>query len=237
MDATPLHRRPPPLELLTAENNLDVKTILDMREAAKLVQGFPNKGPIAQASDDVKFCVSASNWSAEHLTRFQIVVLREQIAPYLFPGEYLLLDEDPTMKALTADGFFVPDESAIRKATWDRSKLHHFFYLTLLLLHRGGDSTPSPHNSPQRQEAHARAAKDAAREEILRIVNTATETSPDASRSSMDSYRTTSTTSSSARPDLGPRETLSFMYLHQFLNYIGTIEMNSNNLRPLWIAM
>lgn len=243
MDSIPLHRRPPPAEVLTDANRY-VRAIQEMREATKNAKDFHNnpQGPISHAIENVKeFSVSSSEWNTEHLTRFQIIVLRDQISTYLFPYEYLLKDDDPAMMALATDGFFFPDASAIGNGTWDRSKLHHFFYLTLMLLRRGGDRTPTPRNSPKKRETHPRATKDDAREEILRILETVPEVnihSPALSRISSNdsSVSSMSTTHSYQKPVKGPRETLTFMLLHQFLSYIGTIEVNSNNSHPLWIA-
>lgn len=216
-----------------------------MREQTKHAKDFNNnpQGPISHAIENVKeFSVSASEWGTEHLTRFQIIILRDQVSAYLFPYEYLLEYDDPTMMALATDGFFLPDASAIGNGTWDRSKLHHFFYLTMMLLCRGGNRKPTPRNSLNNREILPRAAKDDAREEILRILDTVPEVniphSPTRSRSSSDysSVSTTSTTHSYGELVKGPRETLTFMLLHQFLSYLGTIEVNSKNPHPLWIA-
>ena len=149
MDNVPLHRRHPPADVLT-EANCYVRAIQKMRKDTKDPQG-----PISHAIENVKdFSVSASEWNTEHLTRFQVIVLQGQIPSYLFPYEHLLKDDDPTMMALATDGVFLPDASAIGIGTWDRSKLHHFFCLTMMLLRRGG-STPRPHNATKnRQNTH-----------------------------------------------------------------------------------
>jgi len=155
MDNVPLHRRPPPADVLT-EANCYVRAIQKMRKDTKNAKDLDNpQGPISHAIENAKdFSVSASEWNTEHLTRFQVIVLQGQIPSYLFPYEHLLKDDDPTMMALATDGVFLPDASAIGNGTWDRSKLHHFFCLTMMLLRRGG-STPRPHNAPKnRQNTH-----------------------------------------------------------------------------------
>ena len=87
MDNVPLHRRPPPAEVLTDENRY-VVVIQAMREETKNAKDLYNnpQGPISHAIENVKdFSVSSSEWNTEHLTRFQIIVLRGQLPNYLFP--------------------------------------------------------------------------------------------------------------------------------------------------------
>jgi hypothetical protein len=237
MDIIPLHRRLPPAEVLT-EANRYVRAIQKMREATRNAKDFYNnpQGPILHAIQKFQdFPVSASEWDTQHLIRFEIVVFLGQVSTQLFPFEYLLKDDDPTMMALVTDGFFFPDASTIGNGTWDRTKLHHFFYLTMMLLLRGGDRTQTPRHSPQHREIRPRATKDYAREQILRMLNSGPETLSSVS-SADSSVSSTSTDQSYRQPNKGPRETLSFQLLHQFLSYLGTIEMNSNPSHPVWIA-
>src|SRR5579862_2355036 len=141
VDNIPTHRQPPPDMFLL--NNKYIDDIKQMRENTKDAKNSltgQRQGPIAHALEHIPaFASSAPEWTAEHLTRFQIVVLQDQPSSYLFPDEYMITDNDETMKALKDQKFFTPDEKHIGDGEWDHDYLHHFFFTDLMLLLRGGD--------------------------------------------------------------------------------------------------
>ena len=243
MEDIPTHRRPLPETLLI--NNKYIDDIKQMREntkdATRPLTG-QIRGPIAHALQHVPgFACSASEWTSEHLTRFQIVVFQDQPSSHLFPDEYLITDNDKTMKALKDNKFFSPDENHVSNGEWDYDCLHHFFFTDLMLLLRGGDRTPSPRTSPPQKSMRPRDAKEEAQNEIKRVLESHAQAGSSAvSRTSMDtdSYRPSmSSIRSHSLPDHGPRETLTYSMMHNFLKYLGTIEYKvMKNKIPLWIA-
>jgi hypothetical protein len=76
-------------------------------------------GPIGEGFKNVRnFASSASGWAAEHLAYFQIVP-REGLDPVdLFPSEYIIDRNDPTIAALRNDGFFEVDYEAMKHGRW-----------------------------------------------------------------------------------------------------------------------
>src|SRR5947207_11359888 len=107
----PTHRRSVPEMLLTDNKYIDdIKQMRGNTKDAQHPLTGQRQGPIAHAIQHIPgFACSASEWTREHLTRFQIVVLQDQPPSYLFPDEYLIRDpNDLTMKALEDQNFFSP---------------------------------------------------------------------------------------------------------------------------------
>ena len=145
------------------------------------------------------------------------------------------------MKAFEDQNFFSPDENNISNGEWDYDRLHHLFFTDIMLLLRGGDRTPSPQTSPPQRSTEPRDAKEEAQIEIQRVVQSrAQAVSSEVSRSSMDtdSYRLSmSSIHSQFSLDHGPRETSTYMMMHNFLKYLGTVEYKAMKGKlPLWIA-
>ena len=190
-------------------------------------------GPISHAINAVKhFNCSGSAWTIDHLTRFQVVTLNEVVTADLFPEEYLPYDSDITMKALKNDGFFSPTAEAIALGEWKREKLFHFVFMTMMLILRGGDRTPTPRSSPKTRIELPRESKMLAKEEIAKLYSEANNillpslarVSSFSSESTQSMYRSSFTSIESATIiDHDPREMLTFSLFYQFL-YIGTIE-------------
>jgi hypothetical protein len=207
-------------------------------------------GPISHAVTCVnRFNCSASGWTKEHLTRFQIIVLNDLTANHLFPDEFIPSDSDSTMSALKSEGFFKVPPEAISRGGWKKDELFHFVFLYMMMLMRG-DRTPSPRTSPKIHDVLPRDAKEAAKREMVNIyapgeqklsplVYVVSGTSINSQQSSqVSSMFRPSLSTIDSRPiiDHGPRETLSFSLFHQFLSYLGTIEhRNAKGGTPVWI--
>lgn len=231
-----------------------VQAIQTMREETKDAKDKRDApiGPISHALQFVNgFDCPASKWTKEHLIRFQVIILKDLVAPYLFPQEFLPRDSDITMTTLSMDGFFIPTTERISQGQWNKDALSHFIFLFIMLLLRGGDRTPTPRNSPKHREILPRGAKESPNQNfvdtytqaadaffpsLVRVSSTATTSSP--LSSTLSSQFRPSFSSSDSRPvvDYGPRETLSFILFLQFLSYLGTIEQKvNNNTNPVWI--
>jgi hypothetical protein len=247
----PLHRRPPPPQVISSRNDY-VRAINEMRSEIRHAIN-PNGnilGSISHALDNVPgFGCSASEWTKQHLTRFQTLVLEGQVSSYLFPDIYMLEDTDDVMLALINDGFFDVEMTAVAHGQWNTDKLHHFFFLNMMVLLRGGDKTPTPRTSPRQQvESHPRDAKDLARSRIREtfmhrpsLISDSTASLPGHARvPSMDSTDSSVSSmhslQSNTAVDYGPRETITFTLIHNLLAYLGTMEhKNSKSKGQLWI--
>jgi hypothetical protein len=116
------------------------------------------------------------------------------------------------MTALRVDGFFTTQMTSIIHGRWDTTKQYNPVFLSLMLLSRGGERSPSRRRSPQ-----------------IWI-------------DSLSRARTTDSTVSTFRSDgmsvaenLGQRETLSFTLVHNLLTYLCTVEHRARPNSPLWI--
>jgi hypothetical protein len=240
-----LHRQNPPGLVVTVRNEY-VRAIRDMRSHSKGLMDQSNQriGPIAFAVDNIEgFKCSASGWSRQHLTRFQVIPVGDVVIDYLFPMEYLLEDTDETMIALENEGFFEVELADVQNGRWDTQKLFHFVFLNMMMLLRG-TAAPSPKTSPPQQIwSHPRDAKELARSRIREtflknesprtpsISRVSSGASTDSSISSMQSIYSNSSV------DSGPRETLSFIFVHCLLAYLGTVQYNATKGdSPLWIS-
>lgn len=90
-------------------------------------------GPIFHALEYLTgFSLSLSEWSEHHLCRFQVVI-HGQTHEALFPNEYVVSDNDKTLKAITEDGFFVSADGDFATPALS-GKLHSGFFMDLLQL-------------------------------------------------------------------------------------------------------
>ena len=120
-------------------------------------------GPIEHGMRTIKyFTSSASDWTADHLAYFQVIVLNDQLARDLFAAAFILHDDDPTMTALRVDGFSTTQKRAIIQGQWDITRQYNPVFLSLMQLSRGGERTPSPHTSPPSRIDLPRPSKDVA---------------------------------------------------------------------------
>jgi hypothetical protein len=92
----------------------------------------PCYGPISHALETLpNFSCSHSGWSMEHLCRFQVVAKDEPTEELMFPAQYMVTDDDKTLKAITEDGFFLSTGEifALRSLS---TKSHSAFFMDLL---------------------------------------------------------------------------------------------------------
>jgi hypothetical protein len=166
------------------------------------------------------FDCSASSWTPEHLTRFQVVVLEGQNDQQLFPADWAVRDDDKAVVKMIADGFFAPTKVDVSKGKWDNTKPFHNFFLHLLHIQRESPNG-APRTTPKlRTMEHrlakrlpwARAFKNAA---LIATLTSDTEYHPSVSPMS----------TSSLRPNPGPRRTSSYVLMHDFLVYLASIEL------------
>jgi hypothetical protein len=225
-DNQPIHRRHPLRGVL--QDDAYVESIRQMRDrvdGAIRPDGLSYTGPIDHALDHIRdFECSASSWTQEHIVRFQAVVLETQSNEQLFPIEYAVSVEDKALKKMEEDGFFQPTKEDISKGAWDTTKSFHNFFSDLLHILRGS-RTPSPRTSPQRRNVYLRLAKENAKTSLAQVVNSACSESTISSGS--DYHPAASPMSVSGRAvNLGPRETSSYMLMHNLLKYIAAVELN-----------
>lgn len=91
-------------------------------------------GPISHALENLPgFSRSPPEWSADHLCRFQVVTDVEQPDELLVPNEYVVSDNDKTLKAMIEDGFFLPGDEDLAARAFS-PKLHSGFFMDLLQL-------------------------------------------------------------------------------------------------------
>jgi hypothetical protein len=203
-------------------------------EAAR-PDGTPWDGPIDHALNTIRdFDCSASSWTVEHTTRFQAVVLEGQTNERLFPLVYDVSVDDKAFKKMQEDGFFEPTKENIAKGEWDEAKAFNGFFLDLLHLLRSS-RTPSPRTSPQIRNVYSRIAKDNAKTSLAQALNSSFS-------------QATPSTDSDYNPNLspmagsivnvarGPRKTMSYMLLHNFLRYVAAVEKCTWSDYPMWEA-
>jgi hypothetical protein len=218
----PEHRRRPQPRSL--DNNPYVLSIRSMRDE---VDAAPPRSdgrlyfPIDHALETVPdFECSASSWTREHLIRLQVVVFKDQADELLFPAEWAVRDDDKTIVKMRADGFFAPTKDAVSKREWDTTKPFHNFFLHLLQIQRAS-RTPSPRSSPKVRTIQHRLVKRTSWAEAFKnAVLIATPASdPDYHQSGLPM------SVSSFKADRGPRETSSYVLMHDFLAYIASVEL------------
>ena len=194
----PTHRRPPPDRLLVSNKYIDdIKQMRGNTKDAKHPLTGQSQGPIAHTLQHIPtFACSASEWTSDHLTRFQIVVLQDQPSSNLFPEEYLITANDKTMKSLSDQKKNSPNEKQIGNGEWDHDCLNHLFCMDLMLLLGGGDRRQSPRTSRPQKSMKPRDAKEQAKDEIKRVLESHAQTA------SYAVSRTSTDTSDSYRPSM-----------------------------------
>lgn len=216
------HRRcPPPWALDNDPYVMSIKSMRDQVDATPpRADGWPYL-PIDHALETIpNFDCSASSWTQEHLIRFQVVVLEGQKDQQLFPADWAVRDDDKAVMKMMADGFFAPTKVDVSKGEWDTRKPFHNFFLHLLHIQQAS-RTPSPRTSPKPRTIQHRLVKrtswaQAFKNAVL-IATPASDTDYQPSASPMSV--------SSLKVDLGPRETSSYVLMHDFLVYVASIEL------------
>lgn len=165
-------------------------------------------GPISHALENLTgFSLSPSDWSEHHLCRFQVVINR-QTDEALFPNEYVVSDNDKTLKAITEDGFFVSTEKHFATPALS-GKLHSGFFMDLLQLSAKGEegretSLLSESNTANTQSQQKVSISQAL--EYAKSLSPATETS----------------------------QLLSHSLFHNFLKYVASMEHLAYPDLPFW---
>ena len=224
------HRRLEATQLEAPTADVDVAMTDAERPPTPNLYSAPT-GPIGEGLKKVKdFASSASGWTAEHLAYFQIVPHETLEPPDLFPKEFIIDPNDPTMVALRNDGFFEVDSEAIKHLRWDKTKLFSPTFVALMQLIRlRGSRTPtplsSPETSPPMHHPLPRTAKDEAKEQIKRALYKAYPR-PDSGESTSSGSAFVPSVSSlgSVMTDYGPREALSVYLLQSLLHYLARFE-------------
>lgn len=227
----PLHRRPP---TSLKPSNKYLYTIQGMRNNVREFIGLDggNHGPISHALQNIRdFACSASGWTQEHLTRFQIIILPGQLPDDMFPSEYVPSADDKTHTSIQAEGFFIPTKIDVAYGRW-APKMYNHFFIDLMQLLRGGTRTPTPHTSLKLRESYVRGAKLDAKAAIKAMISI----SPTSlGRSDITfSQRSASSMESNSVVNLGNRETSTYSLMHNFLKYIATMEHHAWPDSRLW---
>lgn len=230
------HRRPPPPDIL-GPDNFYVGLIQHIRENTREFVGLDGgkHGPISHALQTIRgFACSASGWTEDHLARFQVLVLPGQVAGAMFPREYALSAHDKTLQTIQTEGFFSATKSDIAHGTWP-PKMYSNFFIDLMHLLRGGNRTPTPHNSPKKREAYIKAAKRDANEAVkAALAASRSWSSSNVGSDTVFSPGTALSTESSSVVNLGNRETSTYSLMHNFLKYIAIMEHRTWPESPLW---
>jgi hypothetical protein len=154
------------------------------------------------------------------LIRLQVVVFESQRNEQLFPAEWEVRDNDKALMTMDADVFFAPTADAVSKGKWDKEKPFHQFFLHLLQIQRAS-RTPSPRTSPKFRTMQNRSVKRTtwaqAYQNAVLVATPASDTDYHPSGSPMDI--------SGFKPDRGPRETSSYVLMHDFLSYLASVEL------------
>src|SRR5947207_6614840 len=87
-------------------NNEYIRQIRQMRNEVHAVN-YPDvkeQGPISHALERVDN-FAASEWTLDHMLRFQVIVLENQPGVAMFPNEYVVGEKDKTLIAAMKDEF------------------------------------------------------------------------------------------------------------------------------------
>jgi hypothetical protein len=168
-------------------------------------------GPISHALENLpRFSLSPSEWSEDHLCRFQVVINNGQTDEALFPNEYVVSDNDKTLRAITEDGFFVSTEKDLLTPALS-GKLYSGFFMDLLQLSAKGEegrATSLPISESNTASTHQSRQKVAISRalEYAKSLSPATETS----------------------------QLLSDSLFHNFLKYVASMEHLAYPDLPFW---
>jgi len=183
--------------------------------------------PLSDAIKTMRqFCVSASEWGEEHLTRFQTVVLESSLFGNMFPIEYVPQLDDPVVMALQRDHFFNTTEEEVKRGEWKSKTYHNYFFLDLMHLLVGAEAPILV--TPSTRVVHECVAKTSARLSIERLLaeeDFARPESPimDGTTSPMSIFFADTTATKSLR-FWGPRETGTHSLFHNMLKALACLE-------------
>ena len=131
----------------------------------------PSYGPISHALEILpSFSRSTSDWSTDHLCRFQVVITDEHPDEPMFPAQYMPADEDKTLNAISEDGFFLsPGEIFPLRSS--STKLHSAFFMDLLQITAEGESMAKNENSTPILEPNASSSHDEQKTAIAKALH------------------------------------------------------------------
>jgi hypothetical protein len=213
-------RRPRPTELYEDPYVQLINSMRDEVDATPARADGRPYDPIGHALETVsEFECSASSWTQEHLIRLQVVVVDSRQNKQLFPAEWEVRDNDKALMTIDADGFFAPTTDDVSKGKWDKKKPFHEFFSHLLQIQRAS-RTPSRRTSPKFRTMQNRSVKRTTWAQEFKnavlMATPASDTDYHPSGSPMDI--------SNFRPNCGPRETSSYVLMHNFLSYLASVE-------------
>jgi hypothetical protein len=238
--STPKHRLIPAL----SDENKYVADIIEMRRS---IQGIDTPegqqtGPIRHALETIdNFGCSASEWTKDHIIRFQVVCFVEQPASNMYPSQFLPRDNDHVTKALGEEKFFDPTKDDVKIGNWKYDNLNNNFFLDLMKLLISTDS-PTISLSTTRQ-SKPRESKTSAGQDIQKII-----AHPDRHRpitraiashrlESPDSLFTADTiNSTNTLIYCGARETSTRSLFHSLLKSIASLEWDVDSRQEkMWL--
>jgi hypothetical protein len=235
--STPNHRLIP---VLSDEN----KYVADIIEMRRSIQGIDTPeglqiGPISHALETIEnFGSSASEWTRDHIIRFQVVCLMEQPASKMYPSQFLPGNDDPLMKAFDEEKFFDPTIDAVKVGDWKYDNLNNNFFLDLIQLLIGVDVRTI--SLPATRQPKPRESKSSVRQEIQKTIadpeNHQHITRATHGWQSPDSLFTADTASTDTLIYWGPRETSTHSLFHNLLKSIASLEWDVDPLQEkMWL--
>ena len=169
-------------------------------------------GPISHALENLPgFSRSPSEWSEDHLCRFQVVINDEQPDEALFPNEYVVSDNDKTLKAITEDGFFLPTDKDLAARAFS-ARLHSGFFMDLLQLMAEGQDIKKPEISYPISESTATSSQYQPKTAIAKTLEYA----------------------KGLHPAPSTVQLLSHSLIHNCLKYVASMEHLSFPSLPFW---
>ena len=214
----PKHRERPGDEYISQTKYVD--NIVAMR--SKLAAGV---SPLVNALENIRhFDASASEWGEDHLTRFQAIVLEQQLFMNIYPVKHAPMYNDPVLVALRQDAFFDTTQNDVKRGEW-KSKTYHNFFLDLMHLLVRAD--PPTLSIPPTRTIPERESKTSARAAIERLLAQEDALRPDSpvdGRLSPMSLFSSDTSATKSLKFGGSRETSSHSLFHNMLKSIACLE-------------
>ena len=237
--STPKHRLIPAL----SDDNNYVADIIEMRRSIQDIDTPEGQqiGPIRHALETIKnFGCSASEWTRDHIIRFQAVCFVEQSTNNIYPSQFLPRNDNPVMKALDEEKFFGPTKDAVKMGDWKYDNLHNNFFLDLMQLLNSADGPTS--SVPATRQSKPRESKTSARQEIKKIIahperhRPITRATALHRSESSDSSFTADTINTNTLIYWGSRETSTHSLFHNLLKSIASLEWDVDPLQEkMWL--
>ena len=209
MTHLPLSHREVNLELLDPENEY-IRRIRE-RHASKSAAANVQV-QISEVIDRTdEFSSSASEWTTDRLCQLQVVVVDDQLDSAMFPGPYIVSDEDKTLIAVKEDGYFVPECQDVMVHAWN-SKMHNNFFIDLMQILNHRVTTRISSTSPQPSTPNTASDQNKTKATIQKILQNAKRPTPISRNTKSSSYS----------------------LIHNFLKYIASMEHLAHPNFPFW---